>query len=361
MNKIDISNWKEFKISEVFITNCIGKKLKVPTGSSVDKKNLINGEIPRITVTGINNGIFGYYQVNKDDSNYRVYENFISVSFLGTVFYQSGKASLDMKVHCLKPLTIALNKYTGLFLVNAIYAGLRNSSYSDQISSSVLPNLLIKLPVDNKGKPDWEYMETYMKKVEKLTSTKINNLNSIINIESQKIDISKWKKFNLYDEDLFYIDMGTKLDKVKMTENNTTINFVGRANANNGITACIDLIDNIKPYKAGCMTVSLGGEYLGSCFIQPKDFYTSQNVIVLIPKHEMSLNVKQFISTMIFKESRSHYKAFIDELNRHIKTDFSFYLPVNEDNKPDWQFMDDYMEKIKNKSKNILKTINELP
>ena len=32
------------------------------------------------------------------------------------------------------------------------------------------------------------------------------------------------------------------------------------------------------------MTLSLGGEYLGSCFIQPDVFYTSQNVVVLIPK-----------------------------------------------------------------------------
>ncbi len=48
-----------------------------------------------------------------------------------------------------------------------------------------------------------------------------------------------------------------------MTDNHPSINFVGRANANNGVTNYIDIIDGIKPYEAGCMTISLGGEYLG--------------------------------------------------------------------------------------------------
>ena len=34
-----------------------------------------------ITVTGVNNGISGYFEDLTSDSNYRVYENFISVLF----------------------------------------------------------------------------------------------------------------------------------------------------------------------------------------------------------------------------------------------------------------------------------------
>ena len=128
-----------------------------------------------------------------------------------------------------------------------------------------------------------------------------------------------------------------------MSNNNPSINFVGRANANNGVTAFIDKIEDIKPYEAGCLTVSLGGEYLGSCFIQEKPFYTSQNVNVLIPKRPMSDYCKRFISTMIFREGRLRYKAFIDELNRHMKTDFSILLPVTSEDTPDWDYMEQYM------------------
>ncbi len=64
----------------------------------------------------------------------------------------------------------------------------------------------------------------------------------------------------------------------------------------------------------------------------------------------MSDNIKRFIGTMIFKESRTYYKAFIDELNRYIKTDFSFYLPTANNNQPDWEYMENYMKNIMNKT-----------
>ena len=108
------------------------------------------------------------------------------------------------------------------------------------------------------------------------------------------------------------------------------------------------------------MTLSLGGEYLGSCFIQPDVFYTSQNVVVLIPKWKMSFEVKQFISAMIFKESRLYYKAFVDELNRHIKTDFSFLLPVKDDGKPDWSYMEQYMRNMMNVSEKVIENLGML-
>ena len=53
---------------------------------------------------------------------------------------------------------------------------------------------------------------------------------------------------------------------------------------------------------------------------------------------------------MIFKESQTYYKAFENELNRHIKRDFSIGLPVKSDNSPDWQYIEDYNEeRIKEK------------
>ena len=168
MGKIDTSGWKEFRIKDLFETQKKGNKLQVPTGASVPVQDLLeDGATPRITVTGSNNGIFGFYDYcGKNIADYRVFNNFVSVSFLGTVFYQEGDATLDMKVHCLKPKGITLNKYTGRFLVGAIRASLRESTYSDQISSSILPEMSIKLPATPDGAPDWAYMESYMASLE---------------------------------------------------------------------------------------------------------------------------------------------------------------------------------------------------
>lgn len=131
-----------------------------------------------------------------------------------------------------------------------------------------------------------------------------------------------------------------------MTTLNPSVNFVGRSNLNNGVSDKVDYIYGIEPYKKGDMTLALGG-YLGSCFIQDKPFYTSQNVIVLRPKKDISFNCKLFISTMIFKESQTYYKAFEDELNRHIMKDFSILLPIDKNGVLDWEYMENYILKIK--------------
>lgn len=91
MKKIETKKWKDFLVKDVFIIEKKGKKYQVPTGSYIEKKKLFAGSIPRITVSGINNGIVGYYAEDIDNKDYRIYENFISVSFLGTVFIKMEK------------------------------------------------------------------------------------------------------------------------------------------------------------------------------------------------------------------------------------------------------------------------------
>lgn len=178
---------------------------------------------------------------------------------------------------------------------------------------------------------------------------------------NNKLDTTEWKRFNLYDNFLFSIDAGNKFDKSKMSVANPEIDFVSRSNNNNGISCVVDKIDGVEPYKAGSMTIALGGEYLGSCFIQENDFYTSQNVNVLIPKWDMPDYVKRYISFVIFKESRMYYKAFEDELNRHMTTDFSILLPIDDAGTPDWTYMEEYMKSIEEKAQkriDVLSSVN---
>ena len=183
-----------------------------------------------------------------------------------------------------------------------------------------------------------------MKNIELKSQKSFKNLNNS-DTKNKKMNIKKWKDFHLYD--LFEIDSGTKMDRIAMKYDKPTINFVGRSGVNNGVTTVVDKIENYEPYKAGYLTLALGGAYLGSCFVQKKEFYTSQNVVVLIPKIEMSFPAKEFICTVIFKKGNTHYKAFIDELNRHIKTDFSIKLPVKKNGNPDFEYMDTYMNNLK--------------
>ncbi|MBZ1519451.1 restriction endonuclease subunit S [Leuconostoc mesenteroides] len=161
MTSIDTKNWNEFIVSDIFETNYRGK---VPTGAAITKKNLIRDElngIPRVTATEENNGIFDYYKF-VNIKNWREYRNFISVSFLGAVFYHKQKATLDMKIHCLRPLEYELNDNTGLFMVTIIKFALSEFDYGDQLSSTALTDLKIKLPVDRDKHIDWEFMDNFI-------------------------------------------------------------------------------------------------------------------------------------------------------------------------------------------------------
>ena len=101
-----------------------------------------------------------------NDKNKREFFNFISVNFLGNSFYQKGNATLDMKVHALKLIDRELNENLALFLITAINNNTRDSSYGNQLSSTDLPRKSILLPVDENAKPDYKFMEDYIKEIE---------------------------------------------------------------------------------------------------------------------------------------------------------------------------------------------------
>lgn len=339
MAKIDTSGWKPFKLADVF---------SMSNTKSVVQKDVVpdSGDIAYVTAQAGNNGVLTYVDCPDewlDDGDcIMIGGKTLTFSYQAKPFCSNDSHNIALY---LKDKANA-SEIRYLFLIAALRGALNQKySWGDSISMKRIKNDVFMLPVDADDNPNWAYMDKYMSEVMQESEASLEYLGQADN-DKHLVDIANWKRFHLYDDELFEIDMGTKLDKVKMTQANPDVNFVGRANTNNGITARVDSINGLKPYSAGNMTLSLGGEYLGSCFVQLDKFYTSQNVVVLMPKQEMSFAVKQFIATMIFRESRSYYKAFNDELNRHIKTDFSFYLPVDADGKPDWSYMDKYMSQM---------------
>ena len=351
MKRINTKNWIKYRVGDLFDIR--------PTKAYkyTNAKLLDNGTIPVVVNSAYNNGIGGYSSLSATEHGNMV--TFSDTVDANTIFYQDKDFIGYPHVQGLYPIGEFANCWTEyrlkFFVVVFRKAALsKGFDYGNKFRRDIAVNITIKLPVTDDHKPDWAYMENYMKRVEEKVNSDISLIINVIGGWGKSriaINTKDWRRFHLYDENLFKIESGTKLDRVKMTNRNPSINFVGRANANNGVTGYIDEIEGVKPYDAGCLTVSLGGEYLGSCFIQEKPFYTSQNVNVLIPKHPMSDYCKRFISTMIFREGRLRYKAFIDELNRHMKTDFSILLPVTSENTPDWDYMERYMEVVEQKTK----------
>lgn len=345
MKKINISSWKEFHVSELFCMEKHGKTLQVPTGAMLPKKLLEAGETPRVTVSNYNNGITGYYE-DIDNKNYRVYENFISVSFLGTVFYQEKKASLDMKVHCLKPIKYELNVYSATFLVNVIRKAISNFAYQDQLSSTVLPMLVIKLPITTDGKPDWKYMESYARDVAKKAEKNLNNLRKIDTL-AHIHQIDSWKSFKIGD--LFEnIIKPAVLHTKNVTEDSKGIPYVVRTKFNNGIKYHVTKTSYMQPSPAG--TISFGAEN-ATFFYQEKE-YVSGRDIYYIDTRQIPKYASLFLITCLQKISEKYpynYGLFPELVKKE-----TIKLPVTAQGSPDWRYMDSYMKEIFQKAKHNL-------
>lgn len=354
MNKISTSHWHEYRIGDLFDIHPT-KAYKL-TNSSLFEEDGIN---PVVVNSSFNNGIGGY-------TNQPVTEEGNIITFSDTttataMFYQEKPFVGYAHIQGMYPIGKYKDKWNEkslLFFLSVFRNRAINSNfdYVNKFTRESAKEMMIKLPADKDGNPDFSYMEEYMKNREIAVSASLTKLQSAKqSAVFQKINTTEWAAFHLYD--IFEIDSGTKLDKAKMDTTTPKINFVGRSNFNNGITQKVKEIQGLKPYESGCLTLALGGAYLGSCFIQEEPFYTSQNVVVLIPKEDITFEAKQFIATAIFKESQNNYRAFIKELNAHIKRDFVIKLPATVDGTPDYDYMTEFISKIKYQSSNTLRTL----
>lgn len=344
MSKVDTQGWKAFRVGDLF---------EVTGSVTTPKQNLClddNADYPYVTTQAVDNGVFGYSNVYTEQGGVLTVDSAVA----GSCFYQKQCFTASDHVEKLIP-RFSLIENCGLFLSAVMnkLAEYYGYSYAVKRSQRVLREELIYLPATPDGQPDWAYMDAYMSEVLKKEAVFAEHLASLTAeavADGHKLDTSGWKAFHLYD--VFQIDMGNKFDRGKMPFGDE-VNFVGRTGVNNGVNAVCGLVDGVKPYPAGYLTLALGGT-LGACFLQNEQFYTSQNVIVLIPPVHASLLALQFVSCAIWNTAAKLYSAFSNELNKHVKTDFVFYLPVTSVGEPDWAFMEQYMQQQMDKAAKLV-------
>ena len=351
MPKIDTSEWKKFVIGDLFDIH--------PTKAYKETNNTLfdeDGQNPVVVNSSYNNGIGGF--TNKETTEKGGIITFSDTTTPESIFYQPNDFVGYPHVQGMYPIKYKdkWNEKTLKFFISVFRAKALslNFDYVNKFNREYVSKMVLKLPAIDE-EPDFKVMEDYIEDISSICETNFNHLFYIKDIEEKMIDTSEWEEFHLYD--LFKIDSGSKLDKVYMKTDKPQINFVGRSGINKGITTKINKIADIEPYEAGNLTLALGGAYLGSCFVQNEPFYTSQNVNVLIPLTDMEVGSKLFIATVIFVESQLHYRAFIKELNKHVKTDFVIKLPVSSKGIPNWKYMNEYMDDLLKKQKDNVKIL----
>ena len=347
--KLEKLEWKEFVIGEIF---------DIYTGAIINQDFIKTGLIPRITATDLNNGI-ACFTSDLKHKNFRALENFISISFLGSVFYQRGRVSLDMKIHAIKPKNRELNAHIALFLIPLIKNFTFKYMYGYQLSTRILKNQKILLPTDPKGNPNWEFMENYMRNLEHKHLEKITayyeaklaeckgggvsfELEEYKNFTKEPI---KWKEF-IIGELFESIEKGKcKNFNQETNESKKGISFLSATLNNNGVSAFV--AKNSLMQKGNCiMFVNQGDGGAGYAVYKYENFISTSSCSFGYAKW-INKYTGCFVASILcrFKEK---YSFGYGRTESRLKND-KILLPTDLEGNPNWEFMENYMRNLEQK------------
>ena len=119
------------------------------------------------------------------------------------------------------------------------------------------------------------------------------------------------------------------------------INYVGASAFNNGITNHIGNNDHVNP--AGTISVCYNGS-IGESFYQDEPYWATDDVNVLTPLFDINPSTALFFCAVI-KNASAKY-AFNNKWTQEMMRISVIPLPVNDDDSPDFQFMEDYIKSL---------------
>lgn len=188
--KINSKQWHTFNLcGEAGLFECCGS-------TTTPKSQLIKsgeGIYPYITTKATDNGTSGYYSVYTEPDNVITVDSAV----LGTCFYQAKKFSASDHVELLIP-KFKITKNIALFIVTVLnrMGKVLGYEFNDKRSQEVLKKELIPLPAkilsDYSYIPDWQYMEDFIKEIEKKVTYKLDFLSSFTTVHN--ISVRNWKR-----------------------------------------------------------------------------------------------------------------------------------------------------------------------
>lgn len=331
--ELSSKKWKEFIIDEIF---------NVYTGTDLIISKIKTGEIPVVSHTANNNGIACWTKEIPNRTLFS-YKTTISLADRGNfvAYVQPHDFYIGTRVKALefkKPVP-----YEAMFFIaQQINKQSVKFSYGYNACDNI-NRMKIMLPINEKEEPDFLLMESYIKKVIISKQKRYNDyvLKQIENLtykEIKGLEEKEWDEFFLIE--LFpNIQRGKRLTKANQEVGTTP--YVSSTAINNGVDNYISNIKKVRIFE-NCLTVANSGS-VGAAFYHPYKFVASDHVTHLKNK-DMSMFVYLFISTMINRLSEKY--NFNREINDKRICREKIMLPINNDSKPDYEYMEQYIKNI---------------
>lgn len=336
MAKIDIENWKAFKVGDLFDIH--------PTKAygMTNAQLMDDGENPVVVNSSFNNGIGGYTTQPITEQGGII--TFSDTTTADALFYQPSDFVGYPHVQGMYPIGEYAEKWTKLrcmFFVTAFKraAVLHEFDYAYKFTREIAAQLEVTLPVDASGEPDWVYMDSYISQV---MSDAEASLDALGQADSgvTAVDVNEWQEFVIGD--LFEITRPVSRSMMKYEDGD--VPFVASGNFNNGVAGYCRPRDDEELDAGMCITVS---PLDGSSFFQKEPFLGrggAGSAILMLRNNNFSEMNGLFIASVI-RNTLTKY-SYADQLNSKKIANEVIMLPVDSGGDPDWDYMDVYVSRL---------------
>lgn len=349
--KKDGGCFNEYKIGELFTSQ---------NGNFDIQQKHINGRGQVVVSSGIqNSGIIG-----KTDVEARIFpKNTITVDMFGNVFYRdfSYKMVTHARIFSLKSVFENINEKVILYMSVCLQFLNKIFSYSNMAGWEKVKNESIYLPTKN-NKPDFTFMEEYIHVLETErvhvleTYLQASGLDTyILTKEEQEAYDTLYNKkeiFKLYTIGNLF-DIATGRDFIIGNAESGNIPLISHTNTNNGVVNYVKYVESRRIFKAQT-TIALADRGVFYATTQFKDFHIGTRVKALTFKNgEKSEESRLFVTTAINKLQLFFVEYLTNATDKLPK--LSIYLPVNQQDEIDYEFMETYIRAIEKKViKNVI-------
>ena len=336
--KIDMTDWTAFFVGDLF---------DIINGKGITTEEIENypGDLEAVQSGEGNNGVMGH--IDKAYCCRKGYpyceEPCLTVARSGTSgfvsFHQNGCVVGDSaKILLLKePRAKTIQVY--LFMQTLLAANRFKYTYGRKVTEALYKETAVKLPASSNGKPDWQWMESYIDSLHS-EPLKTNNADKAI-LDAFVFDIREWREFRV--EELFdsiykvasYDD--SELERVDVWSEKA-IPYVTRTDLDNSVKSLV-LSAGLANIEAGNAIVI--GDTTSTISYQPGPFVAGEHIIAARADW-MNKYTGLFITCLLRQERYRYSYGRAYKLDSIRNTEIR--LPVTSDGVPDWQWMESYIE-----------------
>lgn len=322
-------------------TETIGDAFSVSGTTTTHPSKLAeNGSTPRITCASVNNGLDNCYG-NEPTEQGGVLT--VDSATVGTVLFQPSDFIATDHVEKISG-DKAFSEAEGLFIKTCIDVSAAGKyQYGYKFSQNRIKRQKLMLPVDDKGKPDYAYMTLYSAEVRGDMLMRYKNfiagqLSQLEHKDIPALDEKEWGHFLI--PDVFPgIQRGKRLKNADHVPG--VIPYVSSTANNNGVDDYVEATAGTRSFS-NCISLANSGS-VGTAFYEPFEFVASDHVTSL-KREGTSKFVYLFLATTIERQGSNF--NFNREINDARIKKMQVMLPVTDEDKPDYEYMEQYAKNM---------------